>query len=125
MRPRHCLVKPLHWSHGGLDVQGPNVLPVLLQQRDEEVHGKMNVLDEVVFSHADVADGDRQAEHLCRSMLISSDLAFEYNEYTLVRIKYSDRIIQHKIQRAGYSNLTSLFRQVSDKLFHSPSSSGT
>ena len=49
-------------------MQGPNVLPVLLQQRDEEVHGKMNVLDEVVFSHADVADGDRQAEHLCKSM---------------------------------------------------------
>ena len=67
MRPRHCLVEPLHWSHGGLDVQGPNVLPVLLQQRDEEVHGKMNVLDEVVFSHADVADGDRQAEHLRKS----------------------------------------------------------
>ena len=84
MRPRHCLVKPLHWSHGGLDVQGPNVLPVLLQQRDEEVHGKMNVLDEVVFSHADVADGDRQAENLCESMLLSKDLAFECNEYTLV-----------------------------------------
>ena len=65
--PDTCLVKPLHWSHGGLDVQGPNVLPMLLQQRDEEVHGKMNVLDEVVFSHADVADGDRQAEHLRKS----------------------------------------------------------
>ena len=61
------LVQSLDWSHGGLDVKTLHVLPVLLQQRDEEVHGKVNVLDEVVFSHADVADGDRQAEHLRKS----------------------------------------------------------
>ena len=57
-------VEPLHRAHGGLDVQGPHVLPVLLQQRDEEVHGKMNILDKVILSHTHVANSNGQAEHL-------------------------------------------------------------
>ena len=41
-----------------------HVLPVLLQQRDEEVHGEMDVLDELLLSHPDVADSHGQAEDL-------------------------------------------------------------
>jgi hypothetical protein len=39
------LVEPLHGAHGGLDMEGAYVLPVLLQQRNQEVHGQMHVLD--------------------------------------------------------------------------------
>ena len=57
-------VKSLDRSHGRLDVQGLHVLPVLLQQGDEEVHGEMDVLDELLLSHPDVADSHREAEDL-------------------------------------------------------------
>ena len=39
------LVQALNGSHGGLNVQGSHILPVLLQQRHQEIHGKMNILD--------------------------------------------------------------------------------
>ena len=61
---RWCSVEPLNGSHGGLDVQGADVLPVLLEQRHEEVHGEVNVLDEVLLGHAHVTDGHRQAQNL-------------------------------------------------------------
>ena len=61
-------VEPLHWAHGGLDVQGPHVLPVLLQQRDEEVHGEMDILDKIVLSHTHVANSNGQAEHLKQAL---------------------------------------------------------
>jgi hypothetical protein len=38
-------VEPLNGAHGGLDVEGAHVLPMLLQQRHQEVHGQMHVLD--------------------------------------------------------------------------------
>ena len=41
-----------------------HVLPVLLQQGDEEVHGEMDVLDELLLSHPDVADSHGEAEDL-------------------------------------------------------------
>lgn len=58
------LVQALRTSHAGLDVQRADVLPVLLQQRHEEVDGQVNVLHQLVLAHVDVADGDRQAQDL-------------------------------------------------------------
>ena len=60
----HALVQSLNRSHGGLDVQTLDVLPVLLEQRHQEVHGQVNVLDQFLFSHANIADSDTQAENL-------------------------------------------------------------
>ena len=37
---------------------------MLLQQGDQEVDRQVNVLDELILGHADVADGDVQAENL-------------------------------------------------------------
>jgi len=37
---------------------------MLLQQRDQEVHSQMDVLDQLLVRHADVSDGDGEAEHL-------------------------------------------------------------
>ena len=58
------LVKPLNFAHGGLDVEGLHVLPVLLQQGDEEVHGQVHVLSKLLLRHLHVADGDIQTENL-------------------------------------------------------------
>ena len=41
-----------------------HVLPVLLQQRDEEVHGQVDVLNELLLTHLHVAHGDAEAENL-------------------------------------------------------------
>ena len=58
------LVKPLNFAHGGLDVERLHVLPVLLQQGDEEVHGQVHVLSQLLLRHLHVADGDVKAENL-------------------------------------------------------------
>ena len=58
------LVQSLNWSHGGLDMKRLDVLPVLLEQGDQEVHGQVDVLDELLLSHADIAHGHTQAQHL-------------------------------------------------------------
>lgn len=60
------LEKTLRSSHGTLDVQRPHVLPVLLQQGYEEVHGQMDVVNELVFVHFDVTDSHVQAQDLKR-----------------------------------------------------------
>ncbi len=58
------LVEALRWSHSGLDVERPNVLPVFLEERDQEVHGQVDVLDQLLVSHANIADSDAQAQDL-------------------------------------------------------------
>lgn len=58
------LVETLGRAHGGLDVDGANVLPVLLQEGDEEVDGELDVLDELLAGEVDVADGNSDAEDL-------------------------------------------------------------
>ena len=60
----HFSVQPLNLAHGGLDVEALHVLPVLLQQRDEEVHGQVDVLDELLLTHLHVPHGDAEAENL-------------------------------------------------------------
>ncbi len=60
----HFSVQPLDLAHGGLDVEALHVLPVLLQQRDEEVHGQVDVLNELLLTHLHVAHGDAEAENL-------------------------------------------------------------
>lgn len=58
------LVKADGLAHGGLDVQRLHVLPVLLEQGDEEVDGQHDVGEDLVLSHGDVADGDTEAKDL-------------------------------------------------------------
>ena len=60
----NLLVESLDRSHGGLDVEALHVLPVLLQQRHEEVHGQVDVLDELLLPHLHVAHGDAEAQNL-------------------------------------------------------------
>merc|ERR1719326_1428357 len=57
------LVKSDCWSHGGFDVEGPDVLPLLLQQRNQEIDGHVDVLDQLIVVHVDITDGDGQAQN--------------------------------------------------------------
>lgn len=58
------LVQALGGRHGSLDGKASNVLPALLEKRDEVVDGQHNVGDELLLGHLDVADGDTHAENL-------------------------------------------------------------
>ena len=54
----------LDFAHGALDVKGLDVLPVLLEERHEEVDGQVDVGEQLRFGHLNVADGDTEAESL-------------------------------------------------------------
>jgi hypothetical protein len=60
------LVETLWWGHGSLDGQATNVLPALLQQGHEVVDSQHDVTDQLILSHADIADGDTHAENLLK-----------------------------------------------------------
>ena len=51
-------------GHGSLDDKTSNVLPALLQQRNQVVDGKHDVGDELLLVHVDVSDGNTHAENL-------------------------------------------------------------
>jgi len=68
-------------THGGLDVEGADVLPALLEERNKEVDGENQVGLEVRLSHVDMSDGDTEAENLLKleldSRLDLSDLGLD------------------------------------------------
>lgn len=51
-------------AHSALNVERTNVLPALLQQRDQEVDGQVEVSSQLFRSHLNVTDGDTQAQNL-------------------------------------------------------------
>ena len=58
------LVHTVGRRHGSLDDKAAHVLPALLEQRDEVVDGQHDVGDQLVLVHADVANGNTQAQNL-------------------------------------------------------------
>ena len=59
-----ALEEPGGLAHGRLDVEDLDVLPVLLEERDEEVDGELHVVDELLLGHGAVAHSHVQAQHL-------------------------------------------------------------
>ena len=51
-------------AHGALDVERTDVLPILLQERHQEVDGKTDVGGQFIGDHRHVADRDSEAKHL-------------------------------------------------------------
>jgi len=51
-------------AHRALDVQGSDVLPVLLEERNKEVDGGLNVVVQLTVSHGDASDSNTHAQHL-------------------------------------------------------------
>ena len=58
------LVDTLWFSHGGLDGQGFDVLPVLLEERDQKVDWQVQVLDELIIGHWNITDSNVEAKNL-------------------------------------------------------------
>ena len=54
----------MRFSHSRLDVEGLDVLPVLLQQGDQEIDAQVQVLYELIVRHTYVSDGNIQAKDL-------------------------------------------------------------
>lgn len=54
----------MNWTHGALDVESSNILPMLLQQRNKEIDGELDVLLDLLWGHADVGDGEGNAGNL-------------------------------------------------------------
>merc|ERR1719436_698886 len=58
------LVNTLWFSHGGLDSQRFDILPIFLGERDQEVDSQVHVLDQLIFSHTNITDGNVEAKDL-------------------------------------------------------------
>ena len=42
------------WTHGTLDVQNLDILPVLLEQGDQEINSKLNIQSNISIAHGNV-----------------------------------------------------------------------
>lgn len=65
------LIDSVGWTHRTLDVQRSNVLPVLLQQRDQEVDGQVDVGGQLFQLHANIANSNGQTQDLERERQIT------------------------------------------------------
>merc|ERR1719402_1858110 len=66
------LIQPLHRSHSTLDEERSNVLPVLLQQRHQEVYSQEDILSQFILGHLNMTNSDSQTEDLLHLELDSS-----------------------------------------------------
>lgn len=58
------LINVVRLTHGGLDDQGTNILPVLLQEGHQEVNGDGDVLLDLLRGLSDVGNSDTKAQNL-------------------------------------------------------------
>merc|ERR1712142_338986 len=58
------LIQPLHRSHSTLGEERSNVLPVLLQQRHQEVYRQEDILSQFILGHLDMSDSNSQTKDL-------------------------------------------------------------
>ena len=58
------LIKTVGFTHGALDVESSDVLPVLLQQRDQKVDWQHDVGGNLINVHVNVSDSNGQAQDL-------------------------------------------------------------
>ncbi|KAL6030929.1 hypothetical protein STEG23_024417 [Scotinomys teguina] len=58
------LVQTLGLAHGALDVQSLDILPVLLEQGNQEIDSQVDVVDQLIISHLHMANSNRQTQHL-------------------------------------------------------------
>ena len=75
-------VQALGFTHGALDVECTDILPVLFQKRDQEVDGQMNILHQFLLTHLHMAHGNGQTQHLRGTAESSSAERFYYQILT-------------------------------------------
>jgi len=73
-------------AHGALQVKTANVLPILLEKRDQKVDRHHGVGQELIFVHVDVTDGNSKTENLLQLELDGAlDISDLVGEIFLVR----------------------------------------
>ncbi len=79
------LVESLGRGHGGLDGQASDVLPALLQQGDEIVHGQHDVGEKLILGHADISNSNGHAQDLLQ-LELDGRLDFDDLAAEIVRV---------------------------------------
>jgi hypothetical protein len=83
------LEENLDWgTHGSLDINLSNVLPLLLQQRSEEIDRKLRVDNEFLVTHGDVSDSNVEAHNLLH---LEFDSGFDLVDLLLHIIRRGDK----------------------------------
>ena len=62
------------FPHGALYIECPDVLPVLLEQRDQEIDGTVDVRCQLVLAHTNMANGH------CETKNLGGELAFKTDQ---------------------------------------------
>ena len=86
-------------SHGTLDVNLSNVLPLFLQQRSEEVSSKLSVDNDFLVGHCDISDGNVEAHNLLHLELDGRLFGMNYEAYGVERTHNSESF--NLIQKTG------------------------
>ena len=60
----HSLIEALGLAHGRFQGKRADILPVLLEERNQEVHGLICVGQDLLLGHLDVTNGDSKGKHL-------------------------------------------------------------
>jgi len=93
--PLLSLIQTLTGTHRALDVQRADVLPVLLQQRHQEVDSQTDVGGQVIRLHGNVADSHGQAQDLLELKL---DGGFQF-------LDLSDHVVSVSDHRREFTGL--------------------
>jgi len=89
------LEEALTGPHGALDVERTDVLPILLEERNQKIDGQTDVGRQVVSAHGHVASGHGETEHLLKLEL----------DGTLQLLHLADHIVRvsdHRWKLAGF-----------------------
>ena len=78
------LVDTLWFSHGGLDGQGFDILPVLLEERNQEVDGQVQVLDKLIFRHINITNSNIEAKDLLHLELDGSLDIIDFTKHIIL-----------------------------------------
>jgi hypothetical protein len=94
-RQNECSIDSLRRAHSALHVERAHVLPVLLEQRDEEVGGERQVRHEFLLRHAHVADTQAEAQRLLHLKLNRPTHLLNFGEHVL-------RVLDERRELAGF-----------------------
>merc|ERR1719197_1771036 len=97
------LVDTLWFSHGGLDSQRFDILPIFLEERDQEVDSQVHVLDQLIFSHTNITDGDVETKDLLHLELDSGLDIIDFTKHIVL-------VGQHSWE---FTSLVQLFEVIS------------
>merc|ERR1712236_31031 len=100
------LVQPLYRSHGTLDEERSYILPVLLQQRHQEVYRQEDILSQFILGHLDMTDSDSQTEDLLHLELDGSLDVVDFVHHLLILVQLLQSFYIHVRDVVGFRLVT-------------------